>query len=148
MPIWSGPLAWKRSRITCGDTSSACNSVMFVSRKIFGFGAGIQLLILEKWKKGDKINAWFFYWSKMILDCPNCFGQVQIILVRFKLVDLSRLFFIFWTCPKWLGPNQFELDPTKTNSKTIVTRLKLFGRFKNPFGHIEGQGKSQCLVLL
>ena len=38
-------------------------------------------------------NALSFYRSKMILSCPNCFGQVQIVLVR------SKLF--------WLGPNHF-----------------------------------------
>ena len=27
-------------------------------------------------------NALSFYGSKMILDCPNCFGRVQIVLVR------------------------------------------------------------------
>jgi hypothetical protein len=35
----------------------------------------------------------------------NCFGQVQIILVRFK-IDFSGLIFIIWTCPKWFGPDQ------------------------------------------
>ena len=43
----------------------------------------------------------------------NCFGRVQIILVRFKL-DFSGLIFIIWTCPKLFWPNQNKLDPTKT----------------------------------
>jgi hypothetical protein len=62
------------------------------------------------------------YRSKIILDRPNCFGRVQIILVRFKL-DFSRIFFIIWTLPKCFGPNQNKLDP----SKMIGTRAKLFG---------------------
>ena len=36
--------------------------------------------------------------SKSFLSVPNNFGQVQIVLVR--LVS-SGLFFIIWTCPKW-----------------------------------------------
>ena len=59
----------------------------------------------------------------MILDRQNCFGQVQIILIRFKL-DFSGLIFIIWTSPKWFGPNQNKLDP----SKTIGTRQKIFDR--------------------
>ena len=61
----------------------------------------------------------------------NCFGRVQIILVRLKL-HFSGLIFLIWTCPKWFGPDQNELD----QSKTISTRPKWFGP-------IEGQGISE-----
>ena len=76
-----------------------------------------------------------FYRSKIILDRPNCFGWVKIVLVR------SKLF--------WLGPHHFgqvQIRPFWTNfynldlstmdqnkldlSKTIGTRPKLFGRSK------------------
>ena len=77
------------------------------------------------------ISALSFYRSKMILDRPNCFGQVQIlsfgciqiILVRFKLL-FPGLFFLIWTCPKWFGPDQNKLD----TSKTSCIRPKWFGR--------------------
>ena len=49
------------------------------------------------------------------LDHPNCFGRVQIILVRFKLCRFSGLFFIIWTRPKWIPnnwhPSKIILDP-------------------------------------
>ena len=51
------------------------------------------------------INALSIYRSKLILDRPNCFGRVQISLIRFKL-GFSGLFFIIRTCQKWFGPNQ------------------------------------------
>ena len=72
------------------------------------------------------IYALSFYRSKIILDRPNCFGQVQNILVKFKL-DFSLLTFIIWTCPKWFWPDQNKLDL----SKTIGTRPKWFGRSKS-----------------
>ena len=60
-----------------------------------------------KWRNGRLAISIFilylyalsFYRSKMILDHPNCFGRVQIILVRFKL-DFCGLTFIIWTCQK------------------------------------------------
>ena len=39
----------------------------------------------------------------MILDRPNCFGRVQIILVTFKL-DFFGLSFIIWTVQNHFGP--------------------------------------------
>ena len=63
--------------------------------------------------------------SKLFWTGTNCFGQVQIILVMFKL-DFSGLIFIIWTCPKCFGPNQNDLGP----SKTIGTRPKLSGQSK------------------
>ena len=41
----------------------------------------------------------YFGLSKLFCTGANCFGQVQIILVRFKL-DFSGLIFKIWTCPK------------------------------------------------
>ena len=67
-----------------------------------------------------------FYGSKMILDCPNNFGQVPIIL------DGSDLF--------WSGPNHFrqvqiiKLCPAKSNlnmTKMIWTWPKQFVFFQN-----------------
>ena len=46
---------------------------------------------------------------KVFWSGPNHFGQVRIILVRFKL-DFYRLIFIIWTQPKQSGPNQNNLD--------------------------------------
>ena len=56
------------------------------------------------------INALSFYRSKMILDCLNCFGLVQIGLVGSNL---------FWKGPNYFGQVQirlffYNLDPTKT----------------------------------
>ena len=71
----------------------------------------------------------------MILDHPNCFGRVKIILVRFKIrlfwtnsynLDLSKM---TWTRPKQIGPVQndcYLLD-------------------QNHFGPIEEQGISVTL---
>ena len=44
-----------------------------------------------------------FWPPKLFLWGTNRFGQVQIILVRFKL-DFSGLIFIIWTCAKLFGP--------------------------------------------
>ena len=46
------------------------------------------------------------YRSKMILDGTNCFGRVQIILLRFKL-DFSGLVFIVCTYTKLFGPTNW-----------------------------------------
>ena len=72
-----------------------------------------------------KTYALSFYRSKMIFDRPNCFGRVQVVLIRSKLfwldhnhfghvqiklfctkfynLDLSK---IIWIWPKWIGPVQ------------------------------------------
>ena len=87
-----------------------------------------------------KTYALSFYRSKMIFDRPNCFGRVQVVLIRSKLfwldhnqiilvtfkLNFSALSFIIWTCLKWFGPHQNKLD----SSRTIGTRPKLFGRSK------------------
>jgi hypothetical protein len=51
-----------------------------------------------------------FWTVQIVLDCPNCFGRVQIVLVRsksfrsgpnhFGQVHFSGLIFIIWTWPK------------------------------------------------
>ena len=58
------------------------------------------------------LKALSFYWSKMILDHPNCFGRMQIVLVGSELfwLDLNNFgqvpIILFWTkfiirtCPK------------------------------------------------
>ena len=53
----------------------------------------------------------------------------------FKL-DFAGQSFIIWTCPKWLGPDQNDLDPTKM----IWTWPKQFVPVQNNFGPLEGQG--------
>ena len=90
-------------------------------------------------------KALSFYRSKMILDRPNCFGQiqivlvgsksfwsgpnhfgwVQIILVTFKL-DFYSLIFIIWAFPKWFQPIQNKLGA----SKMIGAQPKWFGQSK------------------
>ena len=71
-------------------------------------------------------NALSFYWSKMILDHPNNFGRVPIVLER------SHLF--------WWGPNHFgqvqiiKINTEKSNlnmTKMIWTRPKRFGPDQN-----------------
>ena len=96
------------------------------------------------------IYALFFYRSKVILDRPNCFGRIQIILVgsesfwlgsnnfgqvqiRFLLtnfynLDLSKM---IWTRPKQIGPVQNDWYSTK-----------MIWTVQNDFGPIEGQGIS------
>ena len=58
----------------------------------------------------------------MILDCPNCFGWVQIIFICFKLdffepigpvqnnLDPTKT---NWACPKWFGWSKINLDGPK-----------------------------------
>ena len=57
--------------------------------------------------------------NKLFWSGPYYSGRVQIILFWFKLY-FSGLIFIIWTCPKWFGSKQNELDP----SKTIGTQTK------------------------
>ena len=45
---------------------------------------------------------------------PICYGRVQIILNRSKLLKLVQKN-IIWTQPKWFGPDQNDLVPTKKN---------------------------------
>ena len=70
--------------------------------------------------------ALFFYAFKMILDCPNHFGRVLIVL------DRSNSF--------WLGPNHFEkiqiirFGPENSNlnlTTTIWTQPKQFAPVQN-----------------
>ena len=62
-----------------------------------------------------------FYGSKMILDRPNDFGQVPIVM------DMSNL---FWSAPNHFGQVQIiKISPEKSNlnlTKTICTRPKSF----------------------
>ena len=68
-----------------------------------------------------KTNALSFYGSKMILDRPNNFGRVPIVLHKSNS---------FWSGPNHFGqvqiikicPEKYNLDPTKTN----CTRPKSF----------------------
>ena len=91
-----------------------------------------------------KYNALSIYKFKMILDHPNCFWRVQIVLV--------------WSNSFWLGPNDFRLFWANficnmDLSKIIWTQQKQIGPFQNywyltkiiwtvqnHFGPIEGQG--------
>ena len=94
------------------------------------------------------IDALSFYWSKMILDRPNhfcevtiildrsnlfwsgsnLFGQVQIIRISPQKYNLN-LTIMIWTQPKWYGPNQNDCQLTK-----------MIWSVQNHFGPIEGQG--------
>ena len=93
-------------------------------------------------------NALSFYGSKMILDRPNHFGRVPIVLDwsnlfwsgrnhfrQFQIITISpeksnlNLAKMIWIRPKRFGPDQNNLDP----SKTIWT-------VQNHFGPIKGQG--------
>ena len=66
-------------------------------------------------------NVLSFYRSKMILDRPNNFGQVPIILDRFNL---------FWSGPNHFGQVRIiKIGPEKSNlnlTKRIWTRPKQF----------------------
>ena len=94
------------------------------------------------------INTLSFYRSKMILDHPNCFGWLQIVLVgsnpfwsgpnhfgqvqirlfwtNFYSLDLSKM---IWNWPKQIGPGQNDWYWTK-----------MIWTVQNHFGPIEGQG--------
>ena len=93
-------------------------------------------------------NALSFYGSKIILDRPNHFGRVPIVLDgsnslwsgpnHFRQVQIiknspekSNLYLtkMIWTQPKRFGHDQNNLDPSKTIWKV-----------QNHFGPIEGQG--------
>ena len=71
------------------------------------------------------------YVSKMILDHPNCFGRVQIVVIRCKLF-WSGAPELFWSDPNHFGQvqirlfwnNFYNLDPTKMNC-TCPKRLVL-----------------------
>ena len=101
-------------------------------------------------------NALSFYGSKIILDCPNHFGRVSIVLDgsnsfwscpnhfgNFQIIKISpeksnlNLTKMIWAQAKWFGPNQTNLDL----SKTIWT-------VQNNFGPIEGQGKKSFVIML
>ena len=69
--------------------------------------------------------------SKLFWSGPNHFGWMQIILVRFKL-DFCGLNFVIWTCPKQLALDQNDLNGTK---------------FQNHFELKEGQGISVLIPL-
>ena len=92
-----------------------------------------------------------FYGSKMILDRPNYFGWVWIILDgsnsfwsgpnhfgQVQIIKISpeksnlNLTKMIWTQPKWIGPVQNDLYSTK-----------MIWTVQNHFGPIEGQGSSQ-----
>ena len=72
------------------------------------------------WNVQIVLDVYKLFWSG-----PNHFGRVQIILVRFKLY-FSGLIFIIRICPKWFGPDQNKLVP----SKMIATRPKWFWQSK------------------
>ena len=85
---------------------------------------------LMQWKQQKSlkklINALSFYWSKIILDHPNDFGKVPIVM------DGSNLF--------WSGPNHFglveiiKISPEKSNlnlTKMIWTWPKQFVPVQN-----------------
>ena len=91
-----------------------------------------------------------FYRSKMILDCPNCFGKVQIVLVRSKL---------FWSGPNHFGQFQIRLFWTSfynLNLSKMISKLpkqigpvqndlystKMIWTVQNHFGPIEGQSRN------
>ena len=86
----------------------------------------------------------------MILDHPNCFGRLQIVLIGSKLFWSGQTHFgqvqirllwtsfynldptkIIWTRPNRIGFNQNKLDSTK-----------MIWTVQNHFGPIEGQGMS------
>jgi len=79
-----------------------------------------------------------FYGYKIILDCPNNFGRVPIILDGSNLFWMGPNHFgkvqiiktsLIWTWPKRFGPHQNNLDPTK-----------IIWTVQNHFGLIKGQG--------
>ena len=98
-----------------------------------------------------------FYRSKIILDCLNCFKQVQIVMVRSKFLCLVLLrvqnYFglskLFWSGPNlclvllqvqndfglsklfWSGPNHFG------QVQIVLVRSKLFWSGPNCFGQVQ-----------
>ena len=102
----NSPLSWKCSHLT--SLSSQDNITLMA----------IALLIMY--------YALSFYGSKMILDSPNHFGQVPIVLVGSNL---------FWSDPNHFGQVQIiKISPKKSNlnlTKVIWTRPKRYGPDQN-----------------
>jgi len=88
---------------------------------------GLWIKFTSWWYILPSINTLSFYRSKMILDHPNCFGWLQIVLVGSKP---------FWSDPNHFGQVQIRLlwtnlcnlDPTKTNW-TCPKRLVLIENY-------------------
>ena len=72
---------------------------------------------------------------KLFCSGANCFGQIQIILIRFKLV-FYRTFLIIWTCPKWFWIQPKRIGP----AQNYWYSTKMIWTVQNDFGPIEGQG--------
>ena len=109
-------------------------------KKVSTFDSGFYFICQEKYG-GNSFNRMLLILQikyPTLMPCPSIgpkwFWTIQIVLVGSKLfwwssnhfgqvkLDFPWLFFIIWTFPKWFGPNQNELDP----SKTIGTRPKSF----------------------
>ena len=115
---WFNPFFFRRKgwfsdcKMVLGDSTYVVANI-FIS--FIGAGVLGKIFLFLRF---DIYYALSFYRSKMVLDRPNCFGQVQIVLVMFKL-HFSRLIFIIWTQPKlsigtWpksFGRSKIILDP-------------------------------------
>ena len=104
-------------------------------------GCWIQLYfyVLKTILGGRIMNALSFCRPKMILDRPNCFGQIQIVLVMPKSFwsDLNHFgqvqIRLFWT-------NFYDLDPTKKIGPVQNNwySTKMIWTVQNHFGSMEG----------
>ena len=97
-----------------------------------------------------KTYALSFYRSKMIFDRPNCFSQIQVTLVTFKLI-FSALSFIIWTWPKQFLPVPNNLDGQKSfwtyrrtgrKSRVSVQGVKSLG------GHFASEKYDELLPII
>ena len=91
-----------------------------------------------------------FYGSKIILDCPNYFGRVPIILDGPGDGDTSRRAQFILVSPNHLGQAKIiRISPEKYNlnlTKMILTQLKQFVPVQNHFGLIKAQGKKNHVI--
>ena len=81
------------------------------------------------------MNALSLYWSKMILDHPNCFcrGIIRLFWTNFYNLDLCKM---IWTRIKQIGAIQSDWYSTK-----------IIWTVQNRFGPIEGQGITQSIFV-
>ena len=119
----------------------------FCEKKLFEWSRSLKQFIQKNLRQNHFLTySWRFlpcpsilYRPKMILDRPNCFGQIQIVLVIPKSFwsDLNHFgqvqIRLFWT-------NFYDLDPTKKIGPVQNNwySTKMIWTVQNHFGSIGG----------
>ena len=86
----------------------------------------------------------------MILDRPNCFGRIQIVLVGSKLYYFGQVQIrLFWTnfynldLSEMISTRPKQIEPVQNNWYST----KMIWMVQNHFGPIEGQGIKQLIQI-